>query len=105
MTKKEIAIATVEAFFKLLGRKPRVEDAWEMYSFMSARVYDYQGRYTITADASKDLSDTITVRVYNFEDKTKRFYVLDVSRVPPELAAKFTREAINAYEQKLGDKA
>lgn len=103
MTPKETAISTVEKFFELLGCKVQVEDAWEMYSFMSARVYDYQGRYTITADASKDLSDTIAVRVYNFEDKTKRFCVLDVSRVSPELAAKFTQEVINAYEQELAE--
>lgn len=103
MTPKETAIVTVETFFKLLGRKVQVEDAWEMYSFMSARVYDYQGRYMITADASKDLSDTIAVRVYNFEDRTKRFCVLDVSRVSPELAAKFTQEVINAYEQELAE--
>ena len=101
MTPKETAISTVEKFFELLGRKERVDDWWETYSFMSARVHDYQGRYMITADASKDLSDTITVRVYNFEDRTKRFYVLDVSKVTPELAAKFTKEAITAYEQEL----
>ena len=103
MTPKETATATVETLFKLLGRKPRVEDEWETHSFMSVRVRDFQGRYTITADSFKDSPDTITVRVYNFEDKTKRFYILDVSKIGPELAAKFTREAINAYEKELGE--
>lgn len=105
MTKKEIAIATVETFFKLLGCKVRVEDEWETHSFMSVRVRDFQGRYTITADSFKDSPDTITVRVYNFADKTKDFFILDVSRVSPEMAARFTQDAIDAYEQKLGDKS
>lgn len=103
MTPKETATATVEKFFKLLGRKERVEDEWETHSFMSVRVYDFQGRYTITADSFKDSSGTIAVRVYNFEDKTKRFCILDVSKIGPELAAKFTQEAITAYEQELAE--
>lgn len=103
MTPKETATATVETFFKIMGCKVRVEDEWETHTFMNARVYDFQGRYTITADSFDDLPDAITVRVYNFEDKTKRFYILDVSRVSPELAAKFTQEAINAYEQELAE--
>ncbi|MDK8469847.1 hypothetical protein [Corynebacterium accolens] len=105
MTKKETAVATVEAFFKLLGRKVQVDDAWERNSFMGATVHDYQGRYTISTESFKDSPDTITVRVYNFADKTKNFFILDVSRVSPELAARFTQEAIDAYEQKLGAKA
>ena len=105
MAKKEIAIATVEAFFKLLGHNVDIVDAWERHSFMNAAVSGYQKRYTIFADSFKDSPDTITVRVYNFEDKTKSFFILDVSRVSPELAAKFTQEAINAYEEELGDKA
>lgn len=99
MTPKETATATVEKFFELLGCHVQVDDWWETHSFMSVRVHDFQSRYTITADSFKDSPDTITVRVYNFEDKTKRFYILDVSKIGPELAVKFTREAITAYEQ------
>lgn len=105
MTKKEIAIATVETFFKLLGHKVEIVDAWERHSFMSATVSGYQKLYTIFADSFKDSPDTITVRVYNFADKTKDFFILDVSRVSPEMAARFTQDAIDAYEQKLGDKS
>lgn len=100
MTPKETAIATVEKFFKLLGRKVQVEDAWEMYSFMSARVYDYQGRYTITALSFKD---TLNVSVYDFVEDARRDDILRVGKIGPELAAKFTREAINAYEQELAE--
>lgn len=103
MTPKETATATIETFFKLLGHKVPVEDAWETNSFMSAIVHDYEGRYTISADSYKDSPNTITVRVYNFEDDAKRQNVLIVSSITPELAAKFTREAIAAYEQELGE--
>ncbi|MDK4337690.1 hypothetical protein [Corynebacterium accolens] len=100
MTPKETAIATVETFFKLLGRKVQaIENSWEEYNLTSAVVRDYQGRYTISGESFEDLPGAITVRVYNFADKTKRFYILDVGKVTPELAARFTREAITAYER------
>lgn len=99
MTPKETAISTVEKFFELLGRKELFVRFNEEYNLASSIVRNYQGRYTISAESFEDLPDTITVRVYNFEDKTNRFYILDVSRVSPELAARFTREAITAYER------
>lgn len=103
MTPKETATATVETFFKLLGHKVQAVDTWKTHRFMSAIVHDYEGRYTIDADSFKDSPDTITMRVYNFEDETNSYYILDVSRITPELAAKFTKEAINAYEKEPGE--
>lgn len=103
MTPKETATATVETFFKLLGHKVQAVDTWKTHRFMSAIVDGYQGRYTISADSYKDSPNTITVRVYNFEDETNSYYILDVSSITPELAAKFTREAINAYEEEPGE--
>lgn len=99
---KETATATVETFFKLLGRKVRVEDAWETQSFMSAIVHDYQGLYTISTESFRDRAETIGVRVYNFkfEGDGSFDYILAV-RTTPELAAKFTQEAIAAYEKEL----
>ncbi|QRJ57479.1 hypothetical protein GWO64_009495 [Corynebacterium macginleyi] len=103
MTPKETVIATVETFLKLLGCKELFVHFNEEYNSASSTVRDYQGRYTISADSYKDSPDTITVRVYNFEDDAKRQRVLVVSNITPELAAKFTREAINAYEEELGE--
>lgn len=101
MTPKETATATVETFLKPLSRKTPVLDTWKTHSFMSAVVEDYQGYYTICAEAYKDSPDTITVRVHDFGDDAKRQSVLVVSGINPELAAKFTREAIIAYEKEL----
>lgn len=103
MTEKETVTATVEKFFELLGSKELFVRFNEEYNLASSIVRNYQGRYTISAESFEDLPDTITVRVYNFEDKTKRFYILDVSRITPELAARFTQEAIDAYEQELAE--
>ena len=103
MTPKETAIATVEKFFELLGCKELFVHFSEEYNFASSIVRDYQGRYTIYAESFEDLPDTITVRVYDYEDDAKREFVLIVSHITPELAAKFTREAINAYEQELAE--
>ncbi|MBK4145357.1 hypothetical protein GWO58_00395 [Corynebacterium macginleyi] len=103
MTPKETVTAIVETFFKLLGCKELFVHFNEEYNSASSIVRDYQGRYMISADSCKDSPDTITVRVYNFEDETNSHYVLDVSRVSPELAAKFTREAISAYEKEPGE--
>lgn len=103
MSPKETATATVETFLKLLGCKVQVIDKWETHGFMSAFVRDYQGRYTISAESFEDLPDTITVRIYDFKDDAKRETVLVVSNITLELTAKFTREAINAYEEKLGE--
>lgn len=103
MTPKETATVTVEKFFELLGCHVQVNDFWESHGGIDCIVHDYQGRYTISTESFKDSPDTITVRVYNFEDKTKRFCILDVSKIGPELAAKFTQEAITAYEQELAE--
>lgn len=101
MTPKETVIATVETFFKLLGRKELFVHFNEGYNLASSIVRDYQGRYTISAESFEDLPDAITVRVYDHEDYAKREFVLIVSHITPELAAKFTREAIAAYEKEL----
>lgn len=108
MTPKETAIATVEKFFKLLGCAVRVDDYWESCGVIDCivhdyQVHDYQGPYTIVGSSFEGSQDTISVNVYNLEDDAKRDHVLRVSRIAPELAAKFTQEAINAYEQKLGE--
>lgn len=103
MTPKETAIATVETFFKLLRCKELFVYFNEEYNFASSIMRDYQGRYTIYAESFEDLPDTITVRVYDYEDDAKREFVLIVSEITPELAAKFTREAINVYEQELAE--
>ncbi|MEJ4121386.1 hypothetical protein [Corynebacterium macginleyi] len=103
MTPKETATATVETFFKLLGCKELFVRFNEEYNLASSTVRDYQGRYTISADSYKDSPDTITVRVYDFGDETNSHYVLDAIGVSPELAAIFTREAINAYEEEPGE--
>lgn len=103
MTPKETATATVETFFKLLGHKVQAVDTWKTHRFMSAIVDGYQGYYTICAEAYKDSPDTITVRVHDFGDDAKRQSVLVVSGITPELAAKFTKEAINAYEKEPGE--
>lgn len=105
MTPKETATATIETFFKLLGRKVQaIEDSWEEYKLASAIVHDYQGRYTISTESFGDTADTIAVRVYNFkfEGAGEFDYILAVATTP-ELAAKFTREAIAAYEQELAE--
>lgn len=103
MTPKETAIATVETFSKLLGCKVDILDEWETYSFINATAYYYQERYEIYADSFKDSPDTIDVRVRELGDDAKREFVLIVGNVSPELAAKFTREAINAYERELAE--
>lgn len=103
MTPKENATATVEKFFELLGCKELFVHFHEEYNSASSIIRDYQGRYMISADSCKDSPDTITVRVYDFEDDAKRQNVLIVSNITPELAAKFTRETINAYEKELGE--
>ncbi|QRP20935.1 hypothetical protein [Corynebacterium macginleyi] len=103
MAPKETATATVETFFKLLGCKELFVRLHEEYNSASSIVRDYQGRYMISAESFKDSLDTITVRVYDFGDETNSHYVLDVIGVSPELAAKFTRETINSYEEEPGE--
>lgn len=103
MTPKETATATVETFFKLLGRKGRFFHFNKESTLATARVYDYQGRYSIFATAFTYKPDLISVNVHDFEDDAKRDYILDVSRTTPELAAKFTREAIADYERELAE--
>lgn len=103
MTPKETAAATVEKFFKLLGCKALFLHSNKEYKLISAVVYDCQGRYSIFATAFECKPGLISVNVHDFEDDAKRDYILDVSRTTPELAAKFTKEAINAYEQELAE--
>nr|DAQ14467.1 MAG TPA: hypothetical protein [Caudoviricetes sp.] len=108
MTPKEAATATVEKFFELLGYNVQVNDYWESHGGIDCivhdyQLHDYQGPYTIVGSSFEGSQDTISVNVYNLEDDAKRDHVLRVSRVTPELAAKFTREAINAYEQELAE--
>lgn len=103
MTPKETAIATVEKFFKLLGRKVEILDTWEKLGFMNGTEWDYQGRCTISASSFKHSPDTINVNVYDLKDDAERDDILSVRKTSPELAAKFTKEAINAYEQELAE--
>lgn len=108
MTPKETAISTVEKFFELQGCHAQVNDFWESHGAIDCivhdyQVHDYQGPYTIVGSSFEGSQDTISVNVYNLEDDAKRDHVLRVSRVSPELAAKFTREAIAAYEQELAE--
>ena len=109
MTPKETAIATVEKFFELLGYNAQVNDYWESnggidcivhdYQLHDYQLHDYQGPYTIVGSSFEGSQDTISVNVYDLNDDAKRDHVLRVSRVTPELAARFTREAITAYER------
>lgn len=99
MALKETATATVEKFFELLGCKAPILDAWETHGFIDGIACDYQDRYTIAALSFKD---TLNVSVYDFVEDARRDDILRVGKIGPELAAKFTREAITAYEQELG---
>lgn len=108
MTPKETATVTVEKFFELLGCHVQVNDFWESHGGIDCIVHDYQlhdhqGPYTIVGSSFEGSQDTISVNVYDLNDDAKRDHVLRVSRVTLELAARFTREAINAYEQELGE--
>lgn len=103
MTPKETAISTVEKFFELLGCKVQVDDYWEKRRFMNGFVWDYRERCTISASSFKHSPDTINVNVYDLDDDAERENILNIRSTGPELAAKFTREAINAYEQELAE--
>lgn len=101
MTPKETA--TLIAFFKLLGRKAKILESKKKYNLVTATEYDYQGRYTISGTVFKENPAFIKVAIYDFKNDAKRDYILGVSRITPELAAKFTREAIAAYEKELAE--
>ncbi|MEJ4093758.1 hypothetical protein [Corynebacterium accolens] len=103
MTPKETATATVATFFKLLGCKEEILDDWEKRGLINGWVWDYQDRCTISATSFEDSPGTIHVNVYDLGEDTERESILHVRRTGPELAAKFTREAINAYEQELAE--
>lgn len=108
MTPKETATATVEKFFELLGCHVQVNDFWESHGGIDCivhdyQLHDYQGPYTIVGSSFEGSQDTISVNVYDLNDDAKRDHVLRVSRITPELAARFTREAITAYEQELAE--
>lgn len=103
MTPKEAATATVEKFFELLGCHVQVDDYWEKRRFMNGFVWDYQDRCTISATSFKHSPGTINVNVYDLKDDAERDDILSVRKTGPELAAKVTKEAINAYEKELGE--
>ncbi|WKS56825.1 hypothetical protein [Corynebacterium accolens] len=103
MTPKETATATVEKFFELLGCKEEILDDWERRGLINGWVWDYQDRCTISATSFKYSPGTIHVNVYDLKDDAERDDILSVRKTGPELAAKFTQEAINAYEKELGE--
>lgn len=99
MTPKDTAIATVEKFFKHLGCKVQVDDYWDNHGVVDGIMHDYQGPYTIGGSSFRYSPDNISVDVYDLDDNAERESILHIRSVTPELAARFTREAITAYEQ------
>lgn len=101
MTDKETATATLTEFFiHIGGRKPRIEDGWDDYGLVSAYKYIGTKCYTVTAMVHDKALQTVSVVVYDFGEQSKREVVLRVESLPA-MAAKFTLEAIDAYEAEM----
>ena len=98
MADKETATATLTEFFTHIGiRQPRIDDAWDDHSFVSASKYIGTKCYTVTALVHDKALQTVSVVVYDFGEQSKREVVLRVESLPA-MAAKFVLEAIDAYE-------
>lgn len=105
MTTKETAIATLNAFFTHLGgRQPFIKDSWDGYQHISAEKHLGKRRYKLSAVVSDMYPEIVRVTAYDFRKRAKRDMVLTIE-VTPELAAKFTLEAIDAYEAEMEDAA
>lgn len=105
MTTKETAIETLTEFFTHIGgRQPLIGDAWDEYDHISARKNIGTKSYTVTALVDDESLDTVSVVVYDFRKKAKRVTVFRVTSLPV-MAAKFTLEAIDAYEAEMEDAA
>jgi hypothetical protein len=101
MTDKETALATLAEFFTHIGgRQPHVDDAWDDYDHISADKIVGKRRYTISALVSVHSLKTVSVAVYDFRKKSRRKTMFRVNTTPA-LAAKFTLEAIDAYEAEM----
>lgn len=101
MTDKETATATLTEFFTHLGgRQPHVDDAWDDYDHISADKNVGKRRYTMSALVSVHSPKTVSVVVYDFRKKARRKAIFRVDTTPA-VAARFTLEAIDAYEAEM----
>lgn len=101
MDAKETAIATLREFFTHIGgRQPLIQDAWDDYQHISADKYVGKRRYTVSATVSDSRLETVYVIAYDFRSKAKRMGICTIETTP-ELAAKFTLEAIDSYEAEM----
>lgn len=105
MNSRDKAIFDTKKFFHLMKMgTPPIRDSWEDHKHVSASVIPY-GPYTISTVASHNRPGAVAVTVYDFnKETTGSSRVLNVETTP-ELAARFTLEAIDAYEKELGDAA
>lgn len=101
MTDKETATATLTEFFTHLGgRQPLIQDAWDDYQHISAQKVVGKRRYKVSVMVSDSRLETVYVTAYDFRAKAKRMGMFTIETTP-ELAAKFTLEAIDSYEAEM----
>lgn len=101
MDAKETATATLAEFFTHLdGSAPVIEDLWEEYDHMRASKRVGERRYYVDATVDCHRIETVGVRIYDFSEGAKRSAVANIN-VTPALAARFTLEAIDAYEAEM----
>ncbi|WP_408934468.1 hypothetical protein [Corynebacterium marquesiae] len=105
MNSRDKAIFDTKKFFHLMKMgTPPIRDNWEDHKHVSASVIPY-GPYTISTVASHNRPGAVAVTVYDFNKETTTSSRILNMETTPELAAKFTQEAIAAYEQELGQVA
>lgn len=105
MTTKETAIQTLTEFFTHLGgRQPFIQDSWDGFQHISADKHVGKRRYKVSAIVSDMHPELVRVTAYDFRAKAKRMGMFTI-QTTPELAAKFTLEAIDAYEAEMEDAA
>ncbi|MDU4503924.1 MAG: hypothetical protein E7J02_13140 [Staphylococcus warneri] len=105
MNSRDKAIFDTKTFFALMKMgTPPIRDIWEDHKHVSANVIPY-GPYTISVSAYQGRPGAVAVTVYDFKKETTTSSRILNMETTPELAAKFTLEAIAAYEQELGEVA
>lgn len=101
MDAKETAIATLREFFTHLGgRQPVIQDSWDEYQHISADKHVGKRRYAVSAIVSDMCPEIVRVMSFDFRAKAKRLGMFTI-QTTPELAAKFTLEAIDSYEAEM----
>lgn len=104
-TRKDAATANLNEFLTNLGgTTPHIRDSWDEYQHISADTYVGEKYFTVCATVSDLHPGMVYVQVYDFRKTAQRESVFLVES-NPSMAARFTLEAIAAYEQELGEVA